>query len=244
LMACTCKETMNAWGCPVHAPKHMEAAIKESRSPMHMYVWTDLVSFLAVAQASSVADARRAMLVEMGESGDGSCFERDRARNTVLNQTPSIWHGTNAAFALSESAESRENAALCEKYLQEVEQLRKRVQELEAAKPTSPLYDRILAALQTGPMVHNEEWIARQIAELVEAEKDQLTTRIEAVQEVLAPLALPNESEADVATGIAAKARLWDEVRPLLYNWRIGRMKEERLVRQWIHEHESDLEAL
>lgn len=116
---------------------------------------------------------------------------------------------------------------------------------MEAAKPTGPLYDRILAALQAGPMVHNEEWIARQIAGLVETEKDQLTTRIEAVQEVLAPLALPNESEADVAARIAAKARLWDEARPLIYQaWAVGRLNRELPFMHWIAQHNCDLEAL
>jgi hypothetical protein len=79
---------------------------------MKMFVWSDRFSFLAVAQAESVAVAREAMLLEMGESGDGSCPERDKARRIVLERSPSIWTGTNAEFAITDSAELREQVEL------------------------------------------------------------------------------------------------------------------------------------
>lgn len=75
---------------------------------MNMYVWSRPSTFLAVAQAGSVAEARARMLQEIGESGDGSCPERDKARAIILAETPSIWHGVNAEFALTDSAELRE----------------------------------------------------------------------------------------------------------------------------------------
>lgn len=81
---------------------------------MKMFVWTDLVSFVAVAHEHSVDAARKAMLVEMGASGDGSCPERDKARRIVLNQTPAIYLGSNAEFMLSDSAAVRENEAALE----------------------------------------------------------------------------------------------------------------------------------
>ena len=77
---------------------------------MHMYVWSRKPTFIAVAQAPSIEEARRALLSEdeLGESGDGSCPERDEARKVVLETHPNIWHGTNAEFALTDSAELRE----------------------------------------------------------------------------------------------------------------------------------------
>jgi hypothetical protein len=79
-----------------------------------MFVWTDHFSFLAVAHAESIAQARECMLVEMGASGDGSCPERDKARRYVLSEAPSIWNGANAEFALTDSAELRELSAFLE----------------------------------------------------------------------------------------------------------------------------------
>lgn len=81
------------------------------RNPMKMYVWTDRFSFLAVAHAGTVAEARKAMLVGMGESGDGSRPERDKARRCVLGEGPSIFLGLNAEFCLSDNAELREQEA-------------------------------------------------------------------------------------------------------------------------------------
>lgn len=101
---------------------------------MKMMVWSDHHSFFAVAQAETVEKARQAMLLEMGESGDGSCPERDAARETILNTPPSYWVGTNAEFALTTSAELREqenyNRTLCDQN----QKLKKRIAELEAAR--------------------------------------------------------------------------------------------------------------
>lgn len=94
---------------------------------MKMYVWTDSFSFLAVAHAPSVNEARRMVLdtTDLGRSGDGSCPEHDRARSIVTTAMPNIWMGLNAEFALRDSAEVR---------MQELrtETLRKRIAELEA----------------------------------------------------------------------------------------------------------------
>jgi hypothetical protein len=79
---------------------------------MKLHAWTDFHSFLAVAHAESVARARELLMVEMGESGDGSCPERDKARQIVLTTMPEMWQGPSAHFALSDSAELREQEAL------------------------------------------------------------------------------------------------------------------------------------
>jgi hypothetical protein len=78
----------------------------------HLFVWKDLTGYLAVAHADSVAEAR-AMLISdepecIGESGDGSCPERDEAREHVRSSNPFIYHGSHAEFALRDSAECRE----------------------------------------------------------------------------------------------------------------------------------------
>ena len=78
---------------------------------MHMYVWSRKPAYLAVAQAESVEAARRALLSEdsLVKSGAGSCPERDEARKAILETQPNIWFGTNAEFALTDSAELREH---------------------------------------------------------------------------------------------------------------------------------------
>lgn len=75
---------------------------------MKMFIWSDRFSYLAVAHADSVAQARQLLLPEIGEVGDGSCPERDKARKIILNQTPDIFVGHAAEFALTDSAELRE----------------------------------------------------------------------------------------------------------------------------------------
>lgn len=109
------------------APKQAgdEGNTRESARAMHMYVWLGLASFLAVAQASSVAEAREKMLEEIGPGGDGSCPERDKAREHVRQHTPVIWRGVNAEFAMTDSANLIEADAECQT-------LRGRIKELEA----------------------------------------------------------------------------------------------------------------
>lgn len=76
---------------------------------LKMFVWQVHPTFLGIAQANSVAEARHALLCsDLGESGDGSCPERDAARQFILEHFPAIWHGVNAEFVLSDSAELRE----------------------------------------------------------------------------------------------------------------------------------------
>jgi len=74
---------------------------------MKMYIWRSDM-FLAVAQAESVAEARNAMMVEMGESGDGSCPERDKGRVFILGTMPEIFYSRNAEFVLTNSGELQE----------------------------------------------------------------------------------------------------------------------------------------
>ena len=76
---------------------------------LKMFMWQVHPTFLGVAQANSVAEARHALLCsDLGESGDGSCPERDAARQFILEHTPTIWYDVNAEFVLSDSAQLRE----------------------------------------------------------------------------------------------------------------------------------------
>lgn len=77
---------------------------------MNVFIWTDRVSYLAVAHADSVATARTLLLKtsDLGENSDGTCPERDRARKDILEQTPSIYREGVAEFSLSDSALVRE----------------------------------------------------------------------------------------------------------------------------------------
>lgn len=96
---------------------------------MKMYVWSDIVSFTAIAQAESIEKARALMLGKVGESGDGSCPERDRARRIILNNTPSIWYGPNAEFRLSDSVELREQELLTQLLQQELTRLKEQIKD-------------------------------------------------------------------------------------------------------------------
>lgn len=94
---------------------------------MKMYVWTGHFSFLAVAQAPSVAEARKQMLLEMGEPGDGSCREMDEARNEILEQQPAIYIGSNAEFCLSHSAQQEARRESLLRKLDELKEALKQV---------------------------------------------------------------------------------------------------------------------
>jgi hypothetical protein len=83
---------------------------------MHMYVWSHFADYIAVVQASSVEEARALLLEEIG-GGDSSCPEREKAAKYVQENTPAIWYGPNAAFALTDSAEQREQIDYYEKKL-------------------------------------------------------------------------------------------------------------------------------
>lgn len=114
---------------------------------MRMYVWSVKPTFLAVSQAECVESARRALLneQELGESGDGSCPERDEARKFILTTNPTIWHGVNVEFALTDSAELRE----LEQYLKTKTD---RIAQLEA---------ELLAAKEdTARMDWMDKWVA------------------------------------------------------------------------------------
>lgn len=81
---------------------------------MHFYCWSLPPRFIAVAQASSVAEARKLVLEQVGH-GDGSCPERDFAAKWINEQTPGIWHGPAAEFALTDSSELIEMLAWMER---------------------------------------------------------------------------------------------------------------------------------
>lgn len=100
---------------------------------MHMYVWTRQPFFFAVAQAPTAEKAREKMLLEIGDP-DGSCPERREAHEFVKNNTPSIWHGTNAEFALTDSAERIEMGLEIERLAKELQALRR---ELDRESPTA-----------------------------------------------------------------------------------------------------------
>jgi len=80
---------------------------------------------------------------------------------------------------------------------------------MEAAKPAGPLYERILAALQSGPMAHNEEWIARQIAELVEEATRELREERDALAAALELAGgIPSTHDDNCALGFASAMRM------------------------------------
>jgi hypothetical protein len=107
----------------------------------HMYVWSRQPKFLAVAQARCVADARRLLLEgDLGESGDGSCFERDAARRWILETQPLIWYRNNAEFVLTDSAELQEIEKLCDAQARRIRELEAQLAALTASMgPTEEL---------------------------------------------------------------------------------------------------------
>ena len=100
---------------------------------MCMYVWSHPPSFLAVAQARTIEEARRAMLLEIGESGDGSCPVRDSAREWMQANNPQIWRCPNAKFCLSDSAECEELALLIETQSKQIRELKHELAEARKA---------------------------------------------------------------------------------------------------------------
>lgn len=140
---------------------------------MKMYVWSKPPAFLAVAQADSVDAARRRMLQEIGEGGDGSCPERDKARDIVANCNPAIWAGVNAEFALTDSAEVREQEAWSLSLSTAATSLRSQLAESQAREADAALDKAELSRIRPkrgDPYFHStvEEWAAecRQTADL------------------------------------------------------------------------------
>jgi len=107
-----------------------EALRLREQKTMHMYVWSDEVSFMAIAQAESVQKARLLVLDQIG-TDDGSCPERVKARRVVKTVTPGIWYGSNAEFCLRDNAEIREQEAYSAKLFAENEALRLQLAERE-----------------------------------------------------------------------------------------------------------------
>lgn len=118
--SCGTCECCEAWRKRVEAEVEAHAETKRqleeanSAIPMKLYVWTCEPSFVAVAHARSVEEARFRMIEEVGASGDGSCPERDKARRYIQENNPTIWYGVNAEFALTDSAELIELSAFLE----------------------------------------------------------------------------------------------------------------------------------
>src|SRR6202453_3980265 len=123
--------------------RHHAGAALSSPSPapptFHMYVWTNPSFFHAVAQATSVAEARELLLEEIG-SGDGSCPERGHAAKLVRELQPSIFHRSNAEFCLTDSAELREQEAY-------TKTLQDKIAELMKISPSPAMHDTMDAAI-------------------------------------------------------------------------------------------------
>lgn len=93
---------------PESVSSEPDAARGSGERLLKMFVWKN-VSFLAAAHAYSVAEARALLLAtDLCSGGDGSCPERDAAREVILKNVPCIWYGPNAEFAITDSAEVRE----------------------------------------------------------------------------------------------------------------------------------------
>lgn len=105
----------------------MENEALKKQQTMHMYVWSDEVSFMAIAQADSVQKARILVLDQIG-TDDGSCPEQAKARRMVEKVNPSIWYGNNAEFCLRDSAEAREQEAYASTLFAQNEALKKRLE--------------------------------------------------------------------------------------------------------------------
>lgn len=96
---------------------------------MKFFIWTDEASYTAFAHCESVTEARQMLREEIG-GYDGSCPERERARKTMEEFTPSVYIGRIAGFRLSDSAEVRELEKYQEKLTSERDQLRAEVERL------------------------------------------------------------------------------------------------------------------
>lgn len=83
----------------------------EATPGMKVFIWMDHHSYVALAHARSVAEARSMLDQEVG-GHDGSCPVRNKARKAVAEKGPEIWRGRVALFAGSEEPD----ADLQEKY--------------------------------------------------------------------------------------------------------------------------------
>ena len=121
---------------------------------MKLHIWTDRVSYLAVAHAESVSEARELLLKEsdLGESGDGSCPERDKARHAILSETSAVYVGRVAEFSLSDNAQLREQEDHSEKLHQQIAIRDRRITQLEAEN------SRLRAAIKYAPHESDCRW--------------------------------------------------------------------------------------
>jgi len=69
---------------------------------MKLFVWADHHSFQVTVHAETVDRTRVLALREIGTT-DGSCPNRERVRQHVIAQGPSIWIGENADYVIEET---------------------------------------------------------------------------------------------------------------------------------------------
>ena len=86
---------------------------------MKMFVWRS-GSFLAVAHAESIRQARQLVFDQLDNTRSGQCQERELASRIIHGTQPVIWHGKNAEFVLTDSGELREADAECERLRKEL----------------------------------------------------------------------------------------------------------------------------
>lgn len=111
---------------------------------MRMYVWSRKPFFIAVAQARIVAEARILVLAQIeSREDDASCPERAAAIRFINANTPEIWFGPNAEFALTDSAELREEEAQSERLRKEVKDLTEFLDWCRKDRTYAPLMYRV-----------------------------------------------------------------------------------------------------
>ena len=98
---------------------------------MHMYVWSRASLFYAVAQAESVEKARAALLEEI--EGEGATDAHKDAMEWIRNQGPSIWHGQNSEFALTDSVELRLSDENNSELREEIKNLKQQLAQAQAS---------------------------------------------------------------------------------------------------------------
>ena len=96
-----------------------------------MYVWSRASLFYAVAQAESVEKARAALLEEI--EGKGATDAHKDAMEWIRNQGPSIWHGQNSEFALTDSVELRLSDECNSELREEIKNLKQQLAQAQAS---------------------------------------------------------------------------------------------------------------
>lgn len=187
---------------------------------MKCFIWTDEVSYTAFAHCENVTEARSLLRDEIG-GYDGSCPEREKARKTMEEFTPSVYLGRIAGFRLSDSAEVRELEKYQEKLTAERDQLRAEVDRLRGES------ERHLAAYNTAEQERHDLVSKHELRCL---QRDAATARAEAAEATLRDLATilnPHESfDASKLPGWArdtvARAEEADQAEKLVAGMRVA----------------------